>query len=182
MRLVELNIVPGIPAPVEKIALLCGYRVLRLNSLPNELSGIVNREMKMIGINSNHSHARQRFSLAHELGHIILKHPAESACTHAAIRMYNREADRFASELLIPSDDLLVQVRTKNFQELTARYRVSGEALNSKLKSLRLASVTWISSRTRHSSHPAEGPSGTNGSDRDRGGMEHLMDRPVAQE
>ncbi len=135
-RLEELKVQPIIPVPVEEIVLLCGYQILWLSTMPNELSGIVDREMKMIGINANHSRTRQRFSLAHEVGHIILKHPAESECTDSTIWIYNKEADNFAAELLIPTDDLLVHIQNNNFHQLKNRYRVSTEALKLKLNSL----------------------------------------------
>jgi Zn-dependent peptidase ImmA (M78 family) len=44
---------------------------------------------------------RRRFSAAHELGHLILhKHPAPGNAKH------EREADRFAAELLMPAADI----------------------------------------------------------------------------
>ncbi len=132
-RLEELNVDPLIPVPIEDVVSMCGYRILWLTTMPNELSGIVNRHTKLVGINAHHSRTRQRFSIAHELGHIILRHPAESECTDSAIWTFNKEADLFAAELLIPTDDLLNLVHEKNFHELKNRYRVSGEALKLKL-------------------------------------------------
>src|SRR5258708_3378707 len=61
------------PVPVEKIAKHLGAQV-RFSPFDNEISGMIHiREGKaIIGINSmNHPH-RQRFSIAHELGHLVL--------------------------------------------------------------------------------------------------------------
>lgn len=56
--------------------------------------------------------ASRRFSIAHELGHLMLKHPSlnpkELCAKHAAMvsltRDYEAEANAFASELLMPAE------------------------------------------------------------------------------
>jgi Zn-dependent peptidase ImmA (M78 family) len=113
--------------------------VISLTTLPPELSGIVNHEKKLIGINSKHHPRRQRFSLAHELGHILLKHPPEARSSQEDIKRSNREADLFAAELLMPSDDLRAMATKEcDLSILRTRYDVSNEALRLKLVSLSL--------------------------------------------
>ena len=135
-RLKELNGGSVIPVPVEEIAFLCGYRIYWLSTLPDELSGVVDREKRLIAVNARHAPTRRRFSVAHELGHILLRHPPESGCSAPEIRKWNREADRFAAELLIPSEDVLEQCCTSDFYQLLRRYRVSAGALKKKLATL----------------------------------------------
>ncbi len=133
-----------IPVPIETIASLCGYQVILLTTLPLELSGIVSLDRKLIGINSKHHPRRQRFSLAHELGHILLKHPPEGRSTQDEIRRYNREADLFAAELLMPSDDLRIMAEKEcDLSILRVRYDVSNEALRLKLASLSHSPYTF---------------------------------------
>ena len=64
-----------IPVPVDRIARSLGAR-LRYSTLDQELSGFVfiNNGVPMIGVNSLHHPNRQRFTIAHELGHLQL-HP-----------------------------------------------------------------------------------------------------------
>ena len=136
-RLEEVAGKKQIPVPVEMIAALCGYQVLLLTTLPLELSGLVSLERKLIGINSKHHFRRQRFSVAHELGHILLKHPPEVRSTTHEIKIHDREADIFAAELLMPTADLRKMAQREcNIAVLKKRYEVSEEALKIKLASI----------------------------------------------
>lgn len=60
----------------------------------------------LILLNSNMGHCRKRFTLAHELGHILLGHlPAQlqgGSIVEARHQWQESEANRFASELLMP--------------------------------------------------------------------------------
>jgi Zn-dependent peptidase ImmA (M78 family) len=62
-----------IPVPLEEVARKLGARV-SYQPFEDQLSGMLYREGSdvLIGINSAHSHARQRFTLAHEIGHLLL--------------------------------------------------------------------------------------------------------------
>ena len=68
----SLNI-DQIPVPVEKIAKSLGARV-RFSPLDDELSGFVfvKNGVPIIGVNSLHHPNRQRYTIAHELGHLEL--------------------------------------------------------------------------------------------------------------
>ncbi len=61
------------PVPVEKLAKSLGVRI-EYNPFDDELSGMAFlRDGKpIIGVNSKHHPNRQRFTIAHELGHIVL--------------------------------------------------------------------------------------------------------------
>ena len=83
----------------------------------DDISGILYRGEKqtIIGINSTHSKARQRFTIAHEIGHLVL-HDGE-LFVDQSVRVNFRdkrsslaedkqeiEANKFAAELLMPKE------------------------------------------------------------------------------
>lgn len=138
-KLLRVNIVASASPPinVERIAESLGFRIVRLYAVPEEFSGIVSPKHRLIGINGNHHRHRQRFTLAHEIGHVVLNHPPERACSLARIALLNREADAFASELLIPTDMLRVFFRTvKHPAALSRLFDVSEEAMAHKIRGL----------------------------------------------
>src|SRR5215216_2300585 len=51
-----------------------GFDVILDDTFPNHLSALTNANARTIRINANHPPLRRRFSLAHELGHIVLCH------------------------------------------------------------------------------------------------------------
>ena len=122
--------IPGLAEYLEER----GIKVLALD-LAESISGMTakiqrpaGRFIPMIVINANHAGERQRFTLAHELGHLIL-HAGEGVDIE-------RACDRFAGALLVPAAMLYAQVGQK-------RHAISpGELL--KLKRLFLASVQCI--------------------------------------
>ncbi len=60
--------------------------------------------------NVNFDLTRQRFTLAHELGHIFLKHHTKNKNLNAYIK--EKSADAFAGELLMPRD---IMYKTANY-------------------------------------------------------------------
>ena len=64
------------PVPVERIAKSLDAE-LRYSPLDDELSGMiyVNEGTPIIGVNALHHPNRQRFTIAHECGHLILHKP-----------------------------------------------------------------------------------------------------------
>lgn len=82
-----------------------GIKVIALD-LPNDVSGskaFVSRtpedgELPIIVVNKNHNGERQRFTLAHELGHLVLQ------CDSMSDGDQEKAADRFAGSLLINSE------------------------------------------------------------------------------
>lgn len=126
------------PIPVERVAEWLGYQTVMLNFVPAEFSAMVSTKEKLIGVNARHHRHRQRFSICHELAHILLKHPPESRCTRKQIAQFNVEADECASELLIPSDMLAHYLRDGRSRSVLIRiFVVSEEALIRKLEVLK---------------------------------------------
>lgn len=123
------------PVDVEQIARSLGFQIVRIQSVGDELSGLVTLKHKLVGVNGNHHRRRQRFTIAHELGHIALGHPPESRCSIREIACFNREADTFASELLIPTYFLLRYTKSRPYSllSLARLFDVSEEAMRLRL-------------------------------------------------
>lgn len=91
-----------------------------------------------IHFNENHSWHRRRFSIAHEIGHLLFN----TSCGQAGVSTYNAtsvsetEANQFASELLMPLAFLKADIKNgADIRELAWRYIVSEEAMGWKLAS-----------------------------------------------
>lgn len=91
-----------------------------------------------IGIGPSTDGARLRFSMAHEIGHLIL-HNAPTAMTQA-----EKEAHRFAAELLAPKDaiakDLSELLTLKRLGHLKQKWGISMAAILYRAKELHLVS------------------------------------------
>ena len=129
-----------LPVNIEHIAHWLGYQVIRLFTVQDEFSGLVSVRQKLIGINGRHHRHRQRFSVAHELAHILLKHPPESRCITSQISLFNGEADICAAELLMPSAQVLAHGgRSLDPAALAVVFDVSEVAALWKLKEMGLS-------------------------------------------
>ncbi len=83
---------------------------------------------------------RQRFSIAHELGHILLGHPPSLLYERNKNDLEEREANIFASELLMPKP-LIYRLGHKfffNAKLLSLIFRVSEESMKIRLRELGL--------------------------------------------
>jgi len=110
----------------------------------------------VIGVNSSHHFNRQRFTIAHELGHLILHH-REMERVHIDRSLVHRrdnisglaidpkeiEANRFAAELLMPYSMLIADIEGVNDVEdvdeislLAKRYLVSALAMTNRITNL----------------------------------------------
>lgn len=93
--------------------------------------------------NSSEALVRQRFTQAHELGHVVLDHVNEhnrmmrDEQFTAGGEVYEIEANHFAAELLMPSKYMEILVREiPDIQELADKFGVSTTALQFRLKNL----------------------------------------------
>jgi hypothetical protein len=99
---------------------------------------------RLVTVNGLLSRERQRFSVAHELGHALLAgHAARAAGAALDLERSPRretEANRFAAELLMPKLLLVREPRrlVPPVKELAARYLVSREAMRIRLVQLGL--------------------------------------------
>ncbi len=116
------------PVDVERIAVGEGLRVVRKHL--GEIDGFVDDDV--LTVNADHARTRQRFTIAHELGHLILH-------TRGTDDNSESEANQFASALLIPREILRRAVReTPDVEALRRRFTVSREALWIAIKEERL--------------------------------------------
>lgn len=149
------------PIDVEFIAHTCGAYVRR-ERFRRDLSGMLVRGdtedegTTIIGVNSTHHPRRQRFTIAHEIGHLQL-HRGRRVTVDSGLRVdyrvdagnpsvqEERDANAFAAALLMPSDAVrraagpLVgagSTRTRLISELAKAFEVSEEAMGYRLLNL----------------------------------------------
>jgi len=137
------------PIPEDKIAKALGLEIIYY-PFPQEMSGLLvkDKELKAIGINQNQHPHRQRFSIAHEIGHYKLNHTDElfidlfglDYTDHKpANPNFEQEANQFAAELLIPYDMIIRDTKqTKDVKTLAKKYDVSEQAMLIRLLKLNL--------------------------------------------
>ncbi len=146
------------PVPVEQLAERMGALV-RYVPFDGQMSGLLHRSedgnRAVIGVNSRHPTVRQRFSIAHELGHLALHEPAFQIDEHAFVSFRNSksssasdpheiEANQFAAALLMPEALLRVCLDQlgenpdveESIRRLAQRFDVSTQAMTIRLTSL----------------------------------------------
>lgn len=120
--------------PVTDIAEYMGFKIEYLNSMNDRHSAILYPENMLIGINGRHHPHRQRFSLGHELGHHLLKHPPELELSQEDAKVCNREADEFSGELLVPLELLKKALKiNKDLSGLSDLFNVSRDVITIRL-------------------------------------------------
>ncbi len=142
--------VTSAPVPVERIARKLGVRV-QYAPLDNDLSGMahIRDGVVIVGVNLLHAPNRQRFTLAHELGHVVLHRAILEDNVHvdrvllrdrdssAGLYREEIEANAFASELLMPTEFLdailggrqVVLDDDEEISTLAKKFRVSESAM-----------------------------------------------------
>ena len=97
----------------------------------------VDDEYATIGFNAGHPWCRRRFTIAHEIGHLLLGHGCNKNIDGGSLN--ETEANQFAAELLVPTAFLKKDfAKTPNIQDLAKLYRVSEQVLTIKLINARL--------------------------------------------
>ena len=133
--------------------------LVRYVPFDGQMSGLLHRSENgnrvVIGVNSRHPTVRQRFSIAHELGHLALHEPAFQIDQHAFVSFRNSkssgasdpreiEANQFAAALLMPEALLTACVEQlgenpdveDSIRRLAQRFDVSTQAMSIRLTSL----------------------------------------------
>ena len=101
------------------------------------LSVITAQSHKIIFFNSSMSEDRKRFSLAHELGHLIMHFDFVPKFEETV----ENEANRFASEFLLPTEEVIDDLRFLNFEKLgmlKRKWHVSMKAILQKAKNINI--------------------------------------------
>lgn len=139
-QLIAVQGVRSPPVPIEDICERLGLDVV-YEALPHDTSSVLIRQpngRQVIGVNARHALKRQRFSLAHELGHALL-HVSENprrgeAVVSRPLEILFRDgvasqgtntteiaANSFAAALLMPGDLVRERFRRRWQQDLTRR-------------------------------------------------------------
>lgn len=96
------------PVPIEEAVYRLDYRI-ETRALSDRVSGQLVFEKRTILINANHSPRRQRFTVAHELAHLVLHIPkivaqgAEGMDECAGVNRQELEANYLAASVLVPA-------------------------------------------------------------------------------
>jgi Zn-dependent peptidase ImmA (M78 family) len=160
--LLRQNAISRPPVPVEKIADNLELEV-RYAPYDGDLSGALVRSKgeTYIGVNSSDHSNRQRFTIAHELGHFIL-HRGITIHVDKDFRVNLRdgdsskgvdsnemEANRFAAELLMPTRFLVKDIERLSgmnqaeLNSLARRYKVSAHAMRIRLSNFGIFLPDW---------------------------------------
>jgi Zn-dependent peptidase ImmA (M78 family) len=160
MELLNELRIDELPVPVNDIAEKLGVS-LRYEPLEGGLSGILftdQRGRQVIGVNALHAQVRQRFTLAHELGHLRLHEDAlyvdglvrRDDKSSLALDSQEIEANAFAAELLMPRELVLREITNRVpegavaepmrlTRQLARQFAVSEQAMEFRLGNLGLA-------------------------------------------
>lgn len=149
---------------VENVARSLGITV-RYESTSSDVSGALFRSAAkvVVGVNPDHPLNRQRFTIAHEIGHFVLHrehlhmddtraYSTEPGTTHRLLRDQvssqatdpkEIEANRFAAALLMPAIMLKrslesrdLPLKQKDIEDLAQEYEVSLQAMTFRLSNL----------------------------------------------
>lgn len=147
-----------LPIDIEGLANYVGA-IVSYEPFNEELSGVLVKESDriVIGVNSSHSKNRQRFTIAHEIGHLVLKHQGELFVDHVVMKRDGKsskaidrqeiEANRFAAELLMPEALVLERAHALEsgkaglspdelISQLAKDFQVSSQAMEYRLTNL----------------------------------------------
>ncbi|SRR5258708_33215819 len=144
------------PVPVEQVAKKMGILICPLPASDDISGALVKKDGHVvIAVNPAHHKNRQRFTIAHELGHYIFHQGLEehvdqnfrvnwrrAADSKQCINWQEVTANRFAGELLMPTRflmgdlDTLRDINKRIVTLLALRYQVSPEAMKIRLTNL----------------------------------------------
>ncbi|MEE9431463.1 MAG: ImmA/IrrE family metallo-endopeptidase [Melioribacteraceae bacterium] len=160
-KILVKNNIKSLPISLKKIAKNEKITLASIHA-DDKTSGFLYKknEKIIIGYNSEHHPNRQNFTIAHELGHYFLQHFGDFFIDKGTIlfrdeRTNNqnykqeREANKFAAELLLPEDLLLSYIKRekivfddrKEINEMADDFGVSTQALTIRLTNLGLIAI-----------------------------------------
>jgi Zn-dependent peptidase ImmA (M78 family) len=157
--LIERHGISRFPVDLNKWAEIAGAEV-KVEDFDNELSGFAYQKkgVKIIGINKAEPQPRQRFTTAHELGHMFLHKQKAVNYDEASVMLRTSapagtgtepteiEANSFAAEILMPEENIRADLEARGnkidledettIKELAAKYNVSEPAMLIRLTTL----------------------------------------------
>ena len=147
------------PVPIKRMTKRLGARIVS-SALDDELSGMIYEkdDIPIIGVNFQHHPNRQRFTIAHECGHLILHRNMikreihvdkkfrmlRSPLSAEGVSKKEIEANLFAAETLMPEDFLRKALKDEpadiddeeTVKSLARKFRVSPSAMSFRLGNL----------------------------------------------
>lgn len=155
--LTEAGVAGLVPVPVESLVGWCGAQ-LAVRALPSNVSGMLIRDdtRQVIAINAADVRTRQRFTIAHELGHLrmhrgvfvdTMRINERSDMAHQGTDVEEIQANSFAAELIMPHCEVIAASRdllrargasseSELIDRLAARFDVSHQAMSIRLVNL----------------------------------------------
>ncbi len=137
--------VNGLSLPIDLVKITRYHDLDLVGVTFNEsnISGALSRDQRKIYVKNSDSHARKRFTIAHEIGHYLLHNDDEEILYRRDTSLYNpaqeekeKEANRFAANLLVPTELLRkYYVVEKNTYHLAELFGVSEEMMRYKMSS-----------------------------------------------
>jgi Zn-dependent peptidase ImmA (M78 family) len=129
------------PVDVRAILEAKGYEYMEIDTFMENVDALIVGHYA--AVNANHHVHRQRFSIAHELGHKLMNHdisyyrfditidnPPTSTTHPDAESAFEKEANAFAGELLIPLEMLKKEFqKTQDITGLSKVFWVSSQAV-----------------------------------------------------
>jgi Zn-dependent peptidase ImmA (M78 family) len=145
------------PIPVEKVAAHLGLQIQRASL--DDVSGllVIEADRGVIGVNAAHAQVRQRFTIAHEIGHYVLHRTELPVFIDKTLRQYSavfrdadsstgedrreREANAFAAALLMPISFVRAELANldsdvedeETIEALAKRFKVSRQSMSIRL-------------------------------------------------
>lgn len=150
-----------LPVDIEAIARHLRAQIVE-ERLDRSVSGMLYRDDDhiVIGVNASHPEQRRRFTIAHELGHLVLHKGRPLVVDHVRVNFRDAnssaatdfeeiQANAFAAELLMPRDQVLATARqaleratpgteATVVRDLAAGFEVSEQAMDYRLMNLGL--------------------------------------------
>jgi Zn-dependent peptidase ImmA (M78 family) len=121
--LLESGHAGDVPTDIEAVAEHLGAKVIR-ERLDRDVSGLLLRDADsvMIGVNDLHAPRRQRFTVAHEVAHLVLHKGRPLVLDHVRLNFRDAtssaatdaeeiEANQFAAAILMPADLVMSEAR-----------------------------------------------------------------------
>ena len=147
VKIVARKLIKETEAPIKLNPILDDLNVVKLECKFEKEGALLYRdaEDKIILVNKDQPLGQKRFNIAHEIGHLALNHKGiiMQSSSHPLKQNKSKkekEADVFASELLIPSTCLKREAFKCQFdvQQLKRKFKVSEQAMVVKMKILNL--------------------------------------------
>lgn len=129
----------SLPIDIEKVAKKFELNVVEFD-FADSISGVLKKDRNVIGINKKQPKVRQRFTIAHELGHFLLGHDIgknEDVVDDDSEKPLHkeREANIFASQILMPEEALVNEIKKEkiDLKKLAGIFEVSEQAISIRL-------------------------------------------------